>query len=235
MHVALQASIAASRVRVEPTARLHREVSHLLYRLDREIAGRLDDNRFLATDPGDAGWPVFVVMPPTGLALLAAPTCSATQVFFPTPLGFALLASSVIEVIGFDRALHLAIGFVGDGRIAQPPAPAIAHTAMHPQLFGNTSRRTRQVQQEGGEYPVCQRPLALVEQRMGQIIEGTLAAVTPVAFASGSVVVRPPRIDVLALAPGTLEWTIFPSQRMDIDVAAIGVEELVDVREHRHG
>jgi hypothetical protein len=67
-----------------------------------------------------------------------------------------------------------------------------------------------------------------VEQRIGEVIEGALAAVTPVAFASGSVI-RPPRIDVLALAPGTLEWTIFPPERMDIDVAAIGVEELVDV------
>ena len=38
-----------------------------------------------------------------------------------------------------------------------------------------------------------------------QIIEGAPAAVTPVAFAAGAVVVRPPRIDVLALAPGTLE------------------------------
>jgi hypothetical protein len=64
---------------------------------------------------------------------------------------------------------------------------------------------------------------------MSKIIEGALAAVTPVAFASGSVVVRPPRIDVLALAPGTLEGTIFPPERMDIDVAAIGVEEVVEV------
>jgi len=71
-----------------------------------------------------------------------------------------------------------------------------------------------------------------VEQRIGQILEGALAAVTPGACASGAVVVRPPGIDVLALATGTLEWPIFPPQRMDIDVAGIGVEEVVDVREH---
>jgi len=60
-------------------------------------------------------------------------------------------------------------------------------------------------------------------------IEGALAAVTPVAFASGTVAIHPPRIDVLALAPGTLEGPLFPPERMDIDVAAIGVEEVVDV------
>jgi hypothetical protein len=74
-----------------------------------------------------------------------------------------------------------------------------------------------------------------VEQGISPIIEGALAAITPVAFASGSVVIRPPRIDVLALAPGTLEGTIFPPERVDIGVAGIGVKELVDIREHRHG
>jgi hypothetical protein len=68
-----------------------------------------------------------------------------------------------------------------------------------------------------------------VEQRIGEVIEGALAAVTPVAFAARAVVIRPPRIDILALAPGTLEGPIFPPERMDIDVAAIGVEELVEV------
>jgi hypothetical protein len=58
-------------------------------------------------------------------------------------------------------------------------------------------------------------------RKHGQIIEGALAA--------GSVVIRPPRIDVLALAPGTRAGTILPPQRMDTDVADIGVEELMDV------
>jgi len=64
---------------------------------------------------------------------------------------------------------------------------------------------------------------------MGQIIEGPLAAVAPVAFAARSVVVRPPRIHVLALAPGTLQGTIFPPQRMDVLLTLFGVEELVDI------
>src|SRR5262249_35485727 len=42
--------------------------------------------------------------------------------------------------IRFPRALQPAIGFVGDGRIPQPPAPAIARPAMHPQLSRNTPR-----------------------------------------------------------------------------------------------
>jgi hypothetical protein len=74
-----------------------------------------------------------------------------------------------------------------------------------------------------------------VEQRVGEVIEGALAAVTPVAFASGTVMVCPPRIHVLALAPGTLQGTIFPPQRMDISVTLSDVEEAVDIREHRHG
>jgi hypothetical protein len=74
-----------------------------------------------------------------------------------------------------------------------------------------------------------------VEQRIGEVIEGALAAIAPVAFAAGSIVVRPPWIDILALAPGTLEGPIFPSQHMDVDLTLIDVEELVDVREHWHG
>jgi hypothetical protein len=38
-----------------------------------------------------------------------------------------------------------------------------------------------------------------------------------------------PGIDVLALAPGTLEWPIFPSQRMNVGLTLVDVEELVDV------
>jgi len=68
-----------------------------------------------------------------------------------------------------------------------------------------------------------------MEQGLGEVVEGALATVTPVAFAPGAVVVRPPRIDVLALAPGTLEWAIFPPQRMDVVVTLFGVEEVVDV------
>ena len=71
---------------------------------------------------------------------------------------------------------------------------------MDTQLSSNTPRRTRQAQQEGGENPVCQRALALVQEGLGEIVEGALAAVAPVPFTPGAVVVIPPRIDVLALA-----------------------------------
>ena len=69
---------------------------------------------------------------------------------------------------------------------------------------------------------------------MGEVVEGTLAAVAPVAPAPGAVVVRPPGSDVLALAPGTLERTLFPSERMDVGVTVFGVEELVDICKHWH-
>src|SRR5207244_6940044 len=78
MHIALQGPIAAGRVRVQPTAGLDGEVSRLLHCLHCEIAGRVDDDRPLATDPGDNGWPVFVVVPPPRLTFLAATTRSAT-------------------------------------------------------------------------------------------------------------------------------------------------------------
>src|SRR5213593_1757873 len=83
MHIALQRPRAARRVRVQPTARLHGEVSGLLHGLHGEIAGRLDDDRTLAADPRDNGGPVFVVVPPTGLAFLTTPTCSASQRLLP--------------------------------------------------------------------------------------------------------------------------------------------------------
>jgi len=70
---------------------------------------------------------------------------------------------------------------------------------------------------------------------MGKIVEGPLSAVAPVALAPRAVVVCPPGIDVVALAPGTLEWAFLPPQRMDVGLTLVDVEELVDVWEHRHG
>jgi hypothetical protein len=64
---------------------------------------------------------------------------------------------------------------------------------------------------------------------MSQIIEGALAAVAPVALAPRAVVVRAPGIDVVALAPGTLERAFFPPERMDIGLTMFGVEELVEI------
>src|SRR5437763_6226921 len=82
MHVALHRPLAACGVRGEPTARLDGKVCCLLHRLHGEVFGRLDDDRALATDPGDNRWPIFVVVPPTRFTLLAAPPCPASQVLF---------------------------------------------------------------------------------------------------------------------------------------------------------
>src|SRR4030095_6337920 len=71
-----------------------------------------------------------------------------------------------------------------------------------------------------------QYPLTPVTEGRGQCVEGARAAVTPVAFAAGAVVVLPPGIDVLALAPGTLEGAIFPSQRMNIGLTLVDVAVL---------
>jgi hypothetical protein len=68
-----------------------------------------------------------------------------------------------------------------------------------------------------------------MEYGVGKIVEGALAAVTPVALTPGAVVVLPPRIDVLALAPGTLESPIFPPECMDVGVTLVDVEELMEV------
>jgi hypothetical protein len=73
-----------------------------------------------------------------------------------------------------------------------------------------------------------------MEQGGGEIVADALTAIAPVAFTSGLVVVRVPWIDSLALALGTLEGTIFPSQRMNIGWTLFGVAELVDVREPWH-
>ena len=70
---------------------------------------------------------------------------------------------------------------------------------------------------------------------MGQIIEGPLAAVAPVALAPRAVLVRAPAANVVTLAPRTLEWTIFPPERMDVGLALFSVEKLVQMREYRHG
>src|SRR5215831_8719963 len=102
VHVALHRSVAAGRVRIEPTARPDSEVRRFLHRLDREISGRVDDDRPLATDPGDNGRPVFIIMAPPGLAFLPTATCSAPQRLLATACRLPLVAGGVIEVIGFD-------------------------------------------------------------------------------------------------------------------------------------
>jgi hypothetical protein len=119
---------------------VHRDISGLLHRLDREIFGHLDDDTPLATDPGNNRGPVFVIMAPTRLTFLAAPTRSTPQRLLPTLLGLPLLASGVIEIIRFDGPFQLTLHFIGQRRIAQPPAPPIAGPDMHPHLSGDTPR-----------------------------------------------------------------------------------------------
>jgi hypothetical protein len=149
VEVARHGPIAAGRVGVEPIARLHCQVGGLLHRLHREISGRLEHDCSLAADPRDNGWPVFVIVAPPGLTFLPTATRAAPQRLLATTWRLPLAARGVIEGIRFHRALQLMVGFVGHGRIPQPPAPARAGPAMAPQLSGDTPRRTRQAQQEG--------------------------------------------------------------------------------------
>jgi len=66
-----------------------------------------------------------------------------------------------------------------------------------------------------------------MQQRRGEVVEGALATMAPVAFAAGAVLVGTPLSNVVALAPGTLEGTIFPPQRMDVGLALFEAEEVV--------
>ena len=147
----------------------------------------------------------------------------------------AFVPTDVIELIRFHCACQVAIGLVGDGSIPEPPAPAITGPAVDAQFSGNTPRRTRETEQKRRQNPVRQRSLALVQQGRGEVVEGALAAMTPVAFASGAVLVRAPASNVVALASRTLQRTVFPPERVDVDLALFGVEELVQMGEHRHG
>ena len=104
---------------------------------------------------------------------------------------------------------------IGQRGIAQPPAPPIARTDMQPHFSGDAARRARQTEQKGDQHPVRERPLTLMEQGVVEIVEGALAAVAPVAFTPGSVVIIAPRVDVMAVAPGALQWALFPLTRCE--------------------
>jgi hypothetical protein len=73
------------------------------------------------------------------------------------------------------------------------------------------------------------------KQRTGEVVEGALAAVTPGAFASRSILVRAPASEVVALASRTWQWTVLPPERMDVGLALFSGEEVVQMREYRHG
>src|SRR5262245_14435006 len=144
VHIALQRAIATGRVGIEPTARFDGEVGRFLHRLHGKIPRALYDDGPVTADPGDDGRPVFVVVAPAGLALLAATPWPTPQRLLPALCGLTLVASGLIQVVGFDRPRHLPLHFVGQGRVAQPPTPAIARLYMHPQLSVNAARGTRQ-------------------------------------------------------------------------------------------
>src|SRR5262249_14588060 len=98
-----------------------------------------DDDRSLATDSGDDGWPVFVIVASTRLTLFATTTCTAPQCFLPALRRLPLVARGMVELIGFDSACQLTVHLIGEGGIAQPPAPPIAGAAMEPQLSGDAA------------------------------------------------------------------------------------------------
>ena len=135
VEVSYKRPIPAGGVGGEPTADVDGEVRGRLHRLHGAIASRLEDDSPLATAPGDHRWSIFVVVPPTRFTLLAASTCLTSQQLLATPLRLALVAGGVREVIGFDRAVSLTLHLVGEGRIAQPPAPAITGPDMAPPLW----------------------------------------------------------------------------------------------------
>src|SRR5262249_37673996 len=144
-------------------------------------------------------------------------------------------ACGMVQLICFDGTFQLTLHFIGERRIAQPPAPSITGADMDPHLPRNTPGRTGKAQQKGGEYPVRQRPLPLVQQRISEVVEGALTAMAPVAFAPRAILVGAPASNMVALAARTLQRTVFPPECMDICLALFGIEELVQMGEHRHG
>jgi hypothetical protein len=122
--IALQRLVATRCVGLEPPARLDRGVGGLLDRLDRASAGRVDDDSPLATAPRDACGPVFVVMPPPGLALLTATPRAPSERFWPALIGLAFVPSDGVEVIHFHRAFSWAIHLIGNARRFSPMCQA---------------------------------------------------------------------------------------------------------------
>jgi hypothetical protein len=106
---------------------------------------------------------------------------------------------------------------------------------MDAQLSGDTPGRTGKTQQKGGQNPMRQRPLAPMQQSIGEVVEGALATMAPVAFAPGAVLVGAPLANVVALAARTLQRTILPPERTEVRLALFNVKEVVQMREYRHG
>jgi hypothetical protein len=79
----------------------------------------------------------------------------------------ALVPCEVVALIRFNGALPLTLPFIGQRRIAQPPAPAIAGADMYPHLPGNATGRPGETPEKGRDDPVRERLLALGEERLG--------------------------------------------------------------------
>src|SRR5262245_37706009 len=86
---------------------------------------------------------------------------------------------------------------------------------MEPHLPRNAPRRAGETQQKRCQNPVRQRPLTPVQEGLGEVVEGSLTTMAPVAFAPGSILVCAPLSNVGALAAWTLQRSVFPPQCMD--------------------
>ena len=68
-----------------------------------------------------------------------------------------------------------------------------------------------------------------MQQGIGEVVEGVLAAMAPVAFAPRTILVGTPLSNVVTLTSRTLQRTIFPPEGMDVRLALFGTEELMEV------
>jgi hypothetical protein len=184
-----QGPIAAGRVGIESTPRWPREVGGLLYRLHRQISTRLEDDSPLAADPCADRGPILVVVTPSGLACLAATPWWASPRVLPARLGVSLRARGGVEGIGFDRPCPRTTALIRQGGLTSPPAPTIAGADMDPSRPSHAARCTPQAQPAGAKHPGRRRPLALVQHRAGEILEGARAVVAAVAVQSRLVMV----------------------------------------------
>jgi hypothetical protein len=141
----------------------------------------------------------------------------------------------MVHLICFNRAVQGALHRLGQGGMAQPPAPAVAGPAREAQLSGDTPGGPGTPQQKGREKPVRQWALALRQQGRGEVGEGALAMMAPVPFAPGSLLLGAPRAHGVALAARTWQGPILPAQCTEVRLALFGVAEVVPMGAHRHG
>jgi hypothetical protein len=233
--ITCQGPIAAGRVGIESTPRVHRDSGGLLYRLHHHISGRLEDDSPVPADPRDARGPVVVVVTPSGLAFRASTPWLASPRVLPARLGWSLMARGVGEVIGVDRPVPLPTARIRPGGMTSPPAPAIAGADMDPSRPGHAARGTPPAPQEDAEHPVRQRPLAVVPQRAGEPSAGALAVFATGAVQARLVMVGAPGTAGVALTSGAWQRTVFPAQRMHGGLTRFGGEAWVYMRNTGQG